>query len=66
MAPELKEMLENGEISEIEIINLIRTLKKLGENDFMDKRNVDLVINHFGMKRKKKWLKFDEGVKIRI
>lgn len=66
MAPELKEMLESGEISEIEIVNLIRTLKKLSKNDFMDKRNVDLVIEHFGMRKKKNWLKFDDGIKIRI
>ena len=45
MKTELKQMIENGEISEIEIVGFIRTLKKLGKNNFMDKRNVQLVMN---------------------
>jgi len=66
MAPELKQMIEDGVISEIEIINFIRTLKKLSTDNFMDKKNVDLVIEHFGMKKKKGWLKIEKGVKVMI
>ena len=66
MAPQLKEMIENGEVSEIEVVDFIRTLKKLSKNNFMDKRNVSLVIEHFGMKKKKGWLKVEPGVKVKL
>ena len=66
MSPELKEMIENGEVSEIEVVDFIRTLKKLSKNNFMDKRNVSLVIEHFGMKKKKGWLKIEPGVKVKL
>lgn len=66
MAPQLKEMIENGEVSEIEVVDFIRTLKKLSRNNFMDKRNVNLVIEHFGMKKKKGWLKLDANTKVKI
>lgn len=66
MLPELKEMIENGEISEVEIVGFIRTLRKLSKRNIMDKRNVDMVVSHFEMKRKKGWLKIEQGVKIRI
>ena len=66
MKTELKQMIENGEISEIEIVGFIRTLKKLGKNNFMDKRNVQLVIEHFGLKKKKGWLKLEKGNKVKL
>lgn len=66
MVPQLKEMLENGEVSEIEIVDFIRTLKKLTKNNFMDKRNVKMVIDYFGMKKKKGWLKVEPGVKVKL
>jgi hypothetical protein len=66
MKTELKQMIENGEISEIEIVAFIRTLKKLGKNNFMDKRNVQLVIEHFGLKKKKGWLKLEKGNKVKL
>lgn len=66
MVPQLKEMLENGEVSEIEIVDFIRTLKKLTKNNFMDKRNVNMVIDYFGMKKKKGWLKVEPGVKVKF
>ena len=66
MVPQLKEMMENGEVSEIEIVDFIRTLKKLTKNNFMDKRNVNMVIDYFGMKKKKGWLKVEPGVKVKL
>lgn len=66
MSPQLNELLESGEISENEVIDFIRTLKKLSKNNFMDKRNVKLVIEHFGMKKKKGWLKVRPGTKVRL
>lgn len=66
MVPQLKEMIENNEISEIELVNFIRTLKKLSKDNFMDKRNVKLVIEHFGFKKKKGWLKIEKGNKVQL
>lgn len=66
MVPQLKEMMENGEVSEIEVIDFIRTLKKLTKNNFMDKRNVKMVLDYFGMKKKKGWLKVEPGVKVKL
>lgn len=66
MVPQLKEMIENGEVSEIEVIDFLRTLKKLTKNNFMDKQNVNMVIDYFGMKKKKGWLKVEPGVKVKL
>ncbi len=66
MVPQLKQMIENQEISEIELIKFIETLKKLSKNNFMDKRNVRLVIEHFGFKKKKGWIKTEKGKKWKL
>lgn len=66
MAPELKKMIEKGTLTEIELIDFIRTLKKLSDDKFMDKRNVKMVLKHFGMKKKKTWIKLDKGTKIEL
>jgi len=66
MVPQLKKMIENQEISEIELINFIKTLKILSKDDFMDKRNVRLVIEHFGFKKKKGWIKTEKGIKWKL
>jgi hypothetical protein len=66
MAPQLKEMIEKGTLNEIELVEFIRTLKKLSDGKFMDKRNVKMVLKHFGMKKKKTWLKLDKGTKIEL
>ena len=66
MAPELKEMIEKGTLNEIELVEFIRTLKKLSDGKFMDKRNVKMVLKHFGIKKKKTWLKLNEGTKIEL
>ena len=55
MAPELKKMIERGTVNEIELVEFIRTLKKLSDGKFMDKRNVKMVLKHFGIKKKKTW-----------
>lgn len=66
MAPQLKEMIEKGTVNEIELVEFIRTLKKLSDGKFMDKRNVKMVLKHFGIKKKKTWLKLDKGTKIEL
>lgn len=66
MVPQLREMIENNQITEIELVDFIRTLKKLGENNFIHKRNVKLVTKHFGFKNKKGWLKIEKGSKVQM
>ena len=66
MVPQLKQMIENNEVTEIELVDFIRTLKKLSKDNFMDKRNVKLVIEHFGFKKKKGWIKIEKGNKVQL
>ena len=66
MKIELKQMIGDGVISEMEVVDFIRTLKKLSNGKLMDKRNVKMVVKHFGMKKKKGWLKIEKGNKIEI
>lgn len=66
MVPQLKEMIRNQEIAEIDVIKFIKTLKILSKDGFMDKRNVKLVIEHFGFKKKKGWIKTEKGVKWKL
>ena len=57
MKTELKQMIGDGVISEMEVVDFIRTLKKLSNGKLTDKRNVKMVVKHFGMKKKKGWLR---------
>lgn len=66
MVPQLKQMIENNEVTEIELVDFVRTLKKLSKDNFMDKRNVKLVIEHFGFKKKKGWIKLEKGNKVQL
>ena len=54
------------EVTEIELVEFIRTLNKLSKDNFMDKRNVKLVTKHFGFKKKKGWLKIEKGNKVQL
>jgi hypothetical protein len=66
MKTELKQMIGDGVISEMEVVDFIRTLKKLSNGKLMDKRNVKMVVKHLGMKKKKGWLKIEKGNKIEL
>jgi hypothetical protein len=66
MKTELKQMIGDGVVSEIEVVDFIRTLKKLSNGKLMDKKNVKMVVKHFGMKKKKGWLKIEKGNKIEL
>ena len=66
MAPELKEMIEKGTVNEIELVEFIRTLKKLSKNNVMDSKNFQLVLGHFGLKEKEGWVKFGDDVKYKL
>ncbi len=66
MAPNLQELIDNNEVSEMEIIEFLCTLKKLSKNDVLDTKNYQLVLDHFGMYEKKGWIKFGDGVKYKL
>lgn len=66
MIPQLENMLENGELSEVEIVDFISTLKKLTEKNIIHPQDFELVIIHFGMKRKKEWIRLRKGVKVKV
>jgi hypothetical protein len=66
MSPELKELIDNNNVSEMEIIEFLATLKKLSQGNVLDERNYKLVLDHFGFKKKKGWIKFDKNTKYKI
>jgi len=66
MAPNLQELIDNNEVSEMEIIEFLCTLKKLSKNDVLDTKNYQLVLDHFGMYEKKGWIKFGDVVKYKL
>ena len=66
MSPNLKQLIENNEVSEIEIVEFLATIKKLSKNNVLDNRNFDMVLNHFGLKKKKGWIKFNKTSKYKF
>jgi hypothetical protein len=66
MSPNLKELIDTHQVSEMEIVEFLSTLKKLSQNNVLDNRNYKLVLNHFGMKKKKGWIKFGNGSKYKL
>lgn len=66
MSPELKQLVENNVVSEIEIVEFLSTIKKLSQGEVLDPRNYKMVIEHFGFKQKKGWIKFGNGVKYKL
>lgn len=66
MIQELEDMIESGEISEVEILDFISTLKKLTKKNIIHPQDFELVLQHFGMKRKKSWIRIRKGVKVRL
>jgi len=66
MTQELQELIDNNEVSEVEIVEFLSTLKKLSKNEVLDSRNFKMVIDHFGLKKKKGWIKFGNGSKYKF
>ena len=66
MSPNLKELIDTNQVSEIEVVEFIATLRKLSHNNVLDNRNYKLVLEHFGLKKKKGWSKFGNGSKYKI
>jgi len=66
MTPHLQELIDNNEVSEIEIVEFLSTLKKLSKNNVMDSKNFQLVLDHFGLKEKEGWIKFGDDVKYKL
>jgi len=66
MSPNLKELIDTNQVSEIEVVEFIATLRKLSHKNVLDNRNYKLVLEHFGLKKKKGWIKFGNGSKYKI
>jgi hypothetical protein len=66
MSPNLKELIENNEVSEMEVVEFLATLKKLSQNNVLDSKNYDIVLDHFGLKIKNGWIVFDDDVKYKF
>lgn len=66
MIPNLRELIDNNEISEMEVVEFLCTLKKLSENNILGAQDYQLVLNHFGLKEKNGWIKFGDGVKYKL
>jgi hypothetical protein len=67
MKPELKELIEEGVVSEIEVIEFLSTLKKLSANNVIpDNDNFKLAIDNFGFEESDDWIKIDEDTSYKI
>lgn len=66
MQDKLIEVIENGIMSEDEIVDFLIALKKLSKEGLLDNRNFKMVLDHWGIKKKKKTLKFPSGTKYKI
>ena len=66
MTQNLQELIDNNVVSEVEIIEFLATLKKLSKNNVLDNRNFGMVLDHFGFKKKKGWIKLGNGSKYKI
>jgi hypothetical protein len=66
MSPNLKQLIENNEVSEIEIVEFLATIKKLSKNEVLDSRNYKMVLDHFGLKEKKEWIKISKTSKYKL
>ena len=66
MIPNLRELIDNNEISEMEVVEFLCTLKKLSENNILGAQDYQLVLNHLGLKEKNGWIKFGDDVKYKL
>jgi hypothetical protein len=66
MISELKKLIENNEVSEIEIVEFLSTLQKLSNNDVFDESSFPLMLHHFGLKKKNDWIKFSKTSKYKF
>jgi hypothetical protein len=66
MISELKKLIENNEVSEIEIVEFLSTLKKLSNDDVFDRSSFSIMLNHFGLKTKNDWIKFSKTSKYKF
>jgi len=66
MISNLQELIDNNKVSEMEIVEFLCTLKKLSENNILGAQDFQLVLDHFGFKEKKGWIKFGNGSKYKL
>ena len=66
MKPELKELIEDGIISEMEIVEFLLSVKKLAVNNVLVGESYDLIIKDFGLEENDGWVEFDEDTKYKF
>ncbi len=66
MISELKKLIKNNEVSEIEIVEFLSTLQKLSNNEVFDESSFPIMLKHFGLKKKKDWIKFSKSSKYKF
>lgn len=66
MIPKLQQLIDNNEVSEMEFVEFLCTLKKLSENNILGTQDFQLVLDHFGLTEKKGWIKFGNGSKYKL
>lgn len=66
MIPKLRELIDNNEISEMEVVEFLCTLKKLSENNILGIQDFQLILEHFGLREKNGWIKFGDDVKYKL
>ena len=66
MLLKLQKLIDNNEISEMEIVEFLSTIKKLSQNHVIDIRSYKTVLEFFALKEKNGWVKFGDNSKYKF
>jgi len=66
MKPNLQDLIDNNEISEMEVVEFLCTLKKLSEKNILGTQDFQLMLDHFGLEEKEGWIEFGDDVKYKL
>lgn len=67
MVQKLEEMIEEGIVTELELVEFISMIKKLSSNGFIDVSNVELYLKHFGFNEKTDgYIEIKDGTEYKI
>lgn len=66
MLHKLQKLIDNNEISEMEIVEFLSTIKKLSQNHVIDIQSYKTVLEYFGLKEKNGWVKFGDSSKYKF
>jgi hypothetical protein len=50
----------------MEVVEFLCTLKKLSEKNILGAQDFQLVLDHFGLREKNGWIKFNDDVKYKL